>query len=623
METIVKIEREDEPEDNIDTETSVAIKTEPDDDTEINVSSDCKIPETLISNDESGDKKSSKPIKMESVLNVECVIAEDKKLDKGSTSESAKKKKNRNPIIQRRKKILISDDEWEPEKETSEQSGSQKVNDYAYSALSQIEIVTITEEERQIEFQELYESRKHMNHICDKCAIGYVIKEAYDMHMKMHSPESGSYVCSLCDTYLKTEETLHRHKLRHYRRYRCMVCGVRYKDRDACAGHVSFSHAGTTFRCDQCTSEFKRPQYLKRHIEQMHLKANPMECPVCHQVFYESGWFRNHVRKHNKEVQESKQASCPVCHRHFKHKSYLRQHLLVHRAARDVTCPECSEVFINSHLLDLHYEEAHKDNFVVHPEVEQRCQHCQRTFETRANLHRHMQRMHTDGAKRYQCEHCKRMYFSKGEVRSHIMWSHLQHAGGHPCTCGRMFRTPVRLREHIAVKHLGAVPPRDKHCPICDKAFANQQVLTRHVKGHKGELYPCTECGRTFRTQSYVKVHYQIVHLHMTRSEIRRQRRRKLIMVPDAAEESQQDFDEEFPCVECGKTFKTQSYVKVHYNMKHRNMSREEAKRRSKELNVADVVGPRLEQVFVKTEPQEALAVPMFETFVDIQREYS
>ncbi|VVD05683.1 unnamed protein product [Leptidea sinapis] len=463
METIVKIEREDEPEDNIDTETSVAIKTEPDDDTEINVSSDCKIPETLISNDESGDKKSSKPIKMESVLNVECVIAEDKKLE---------------------------------------------VNDYAYSALSQIEIVTITEEERQIEFQELYESRKHMNHICNKCAIGYVIKEAYDMHMKMHSPESGSYVCSLCDTYLKTEETLHRHKLRHYRRYRCMVCGVRYKDRDACAGHVSFSHAGTTFRCDQCTSEFKRPQYLKRHIEQMHLKANPMECPVCHQVFYESGWFRNHV---SARVEASVVSGVPP------------------------------------------------------------------------------------------------------SLQTQVVPA--------PTPAGAPSRSGRDLPGVLRGLHQLASPRPALRGGSQGQLCRNQQVLTRHVKGHKGELYPCTECGRTFRTQSYVKVHYQIVHLHMTRSEIRRQRRRKLIMVPDAAEESQQDFDEEFPCVECGKTFKTQSYVKVHYNMKHRNMSREEAKRRSKELNVADVVGPRLEQVFVKTEPQEALAVPMFETFVDIQRE--
>ncbi|CAG4985186.1 unnamed protein product [Colias eurytheme] len=548
---------------------------------------------------------------------------------KSSTSK-AKSKKDRNPIIERRKKIIISDDEWEPEKkEAKPTQGSSKSTEeyYSYDILNQIEIVTITEDERAVEFTETYESRKHMNYVCDKCAVGFVVKEAYDVHMKLHTPESGSFVCEVCETYLKSEDTLHRHKLRHYRRYRCMVCSVRFKDKDAAAGHVSYSHSGFTFNCEQCGSMFKRPQYLRRHIEQMHTKATPMECPVCHQVFYESGWYRNHVRKHNKEVQDSKIVRCRQCEKTFKDKTYLKQHMLMHESRMDVVCIECSTSFQNIHLLDAHYKEAHPDNFVVRPDEENRCTSCNRAFETRAKLHSHIIRMHVDGGKKYQCDYCKRLYFSKGEVRSHITWSHL-HAGGHACTCGRVFRTPVRLRDHVATRHLGAVPPRDKACPVCGKAFANQQVLTRHIKGHAGETFPCGSCGRRFKTQSYVKVHYQVAHLHMSRAEIRRRTRRQLIMVQSEQAQPQND-NETFACEECGKQFKTQSYVRIHYYIKHLNMTREEAKRKSKEVREATASmvykNPlQIEEVFVKTEAEDGekpMEIPMFETFIDIQRE--
>ncbi|CAK1546612.1 unnamed protein product [Leptosia nina] len=577
---------------------------------------------------------------MSDILHITLSIENEKTSTAQSSTSKGKSKKNRNPIIQRRKKIMLSDDEWEPEKKPTTdkaakdgptKSGLEEY--YSYDILNQIEIVTISEEERLVELNETYQSRKHMNYLCEKCAVGFVVKDAYDVHMKLHSKESGEHVCDVCDTYLKSEETLHRHKLRHYRRYRCMVCSVRYKDKDAVAGHVSFMHSGNTFNCDKCGSSFKRPQYLRRHIEQIHNKTTPMECPICHQVYYESGWYRNHIRKHNKEIQESKTVKCTHCDRKFKHKSYLKTHMMIHESVGDVTCLECSGTFKNYHELDLHYKADHPDNFTIHPEEENRCSYCKRPFETRAKMHNHVQRMHVDGGKKYQCDHCKRLYYSKGEVRSHIKWSHLSHAGGHACTCGRVFRTPVRLREHVATRHLGAVMPRDKHCPVCNKAFSNQQVLTRHIKSHAGEMFPCTECGRQFKTQSYVKVHYQVAHLNMTRAQIRKLNRRKLIMVDSMASTKAEPNDEDqlYGCSECDKKFKTQSYVQVHYYTKHLNMSHADAKKKCKENRGFTMPGAsknpmQIEEVFVKTESEDmeaeenGIEIPMFETFVDIQR---
>lgn len=45
-------------------------------------------------------------------------------------------------------------------------------------------------------------------------------------------------------------------------------------------------------------------------------------------------------------------------------------------------------------------------------------------------------------------------------------------------------------------------------------------------------MYPCNECGLLFKTQPYVKVHYQIKHLNMTRAEIKEQRKRNKNTIP-------------------------------------------------------------------------------------------
>lgn len=218
---------------------------------------------------------------------------------------------------------------------------------------------------------------------------------------------------------------------------------------------------------------------------------------------------------------------------------------------------------------------------------------------------------------RFQCDYCKRLYFTKAEVRSHIEWTHLQ-LRRHACACGRVFRTPARLRHHACAVHLRLQPPRDKTCPHCGKMFAvsavqlisycllfnldfiitdfdiiyfsltlqSRQVLNRHVKSHSGETYPCNECGQKFKTQSYVKVHYKLKHLNMTRAEIKAQTKRKLIMVDNLDE-----------------------IMNARIKNAVANMNNEDP------LNISDEGLPEVKK-------ESDLEVPSFETFLDIQREY-
>uniref|UniRef100_A0A2A4J9B9 C2H2-type domain-containing protein n=1 Tax=Heliothis virescens TaxID=7102 RepID=A0A2A4J9B9_HELVI len=507
----------------------------------------------------------SEPIEVESQNSVEREEQETQSENESSSSEEddgkneTKDLKSKSPKKSSKKKL---DEEVKLENEIKEEDGKSSENQetkdeknatetsneqpaentqpkmethlmYSYEVTKNIEIVTINEEERQKEYEETLKTRQHMRHVCEHCAVGFVLKHAYDVHMKVHSPESGDYECLICHSRLKTADMLYRHRLRHYRRYRCLLCWMRFKDKDTAACHVMNDHTGESFECDHCGRGFKRPQYLKRHVEQYHTKPHRLVCGVCFRVFHERGWYRSHIRTHNEEVRAKTvrlPATCEICSRDYKNKASLKRHLLTHD--EDVNCDICYEKCKNRITLGQHYLKVHNEKYVgAHEET---CPQCERVCATRAMLKRHVQRMHSDRTKKYQCDYCQRLYLTKGE---------------------------------------------------------NKQVLNRHKKSHSNEMYPCNECGLLFKTQPYVKVHYQLKHLNMTRAEINAQRK---------ANRNKPNMH------------KTTNWEPPISNKK---------KSTTAAKNAEDPLLVQESEIQVKIEREEDLQVPTFQTFADISRE--
>ncbi|XP_048000572.1 zinc finger protein 668-like [Leguminivora glycinivorella] len=397
-----------------------------------------------------------------------------------------------------------------------------KENCYSDEVNKNIELVTITEEERQIEFRELWQTRKHMRYFCGDCAIGFVMEEPYLTHMKGHAPESGEFMCEICRCRGNNKEQMYKHKLRHYRRYRCGICKRVFKDKETASSHVMSEHVHEAFTCGECGKGFRRPAYLKKHVAQQHTKEQEHECPICERVFFHRSMYNTHVRRHNEEVRNpiNQLFICDLCSKHLKTKQALRRHLAIHEKTRNIPCSLCPSVFHTKKGLRLHERNKHSED--KERRMLQQCPQCDRECTTPALLRQHIRRMHTDRTKKYQCDHCKRFYWSKGEIRSHIVWSHAPSRGKRALfCCGREFRTRSRLKDHIAIHHLGHERERIHKCDQCDKAFANKQVLTRHKKSHADFTYPCPECGLRFKSGAYVKVHQQLKHLNMTRAEIK------------------------------------------------------------------------------------------------------
>ena len=67
--------------------------------------------------------------------------------------------------------------------------------------------------------------------------------------------------------------------------------------------------------------------------------------------------------------------------------------------------------------------------------------------------------------------------------------------------CQRMFDNKNSLKRHISLLHLDVKP---YSCEICQKSYTFEHALKSHKDLHKGQVFPCTQCGKMFKTKAYL-----------------------------------------------------------------------------------------------------------------------
>ena len=72
--------------------------------------------------------------------------------------------------------------------------------------------------------------------------------------------------------------------------------------------------------------------------------------------------------------------------------------------------------------------------------------------------------------------------------------------------CAKVYKSTSRMRQHVALKHLGKTPYQ---CDTCKKYYVNQQSLTAHGSTHDASKNPhkCNVCSKAFPTQAQLRSH--------------------------------------------------------------------------------------------------------------------
>ncbi|XP_039762264.1 zinc finger protein 569-like [Pararge aegeria] len=222
--------------------------------------------------------------------------------------------------------------------------------------------------------------------------------------------------------------------------YECQVCGFNFETFGSIERHMNVHYRNCV--CSQCGTGFVTKYRLKVHIKSMHI-GGTFPCDICKKVYTTQQKHKNHVDT-------------------------------VHKMVKRFKCPKCPERFTEYFRRQKHLVEIHG----VAP-LRYKCNVCDKAFERRYTLSRHMKRDHLE-ERDFQCQLCAYKCFTNVELKVHM------------------------------VKHNGE---RIFECSVCKKSYARKKTLKEHMRIHNNDRrFACAVCGQTFVQKCSLKGHIKTHH---------------------------------------------------------------------------------------------------------------
>ncbi|XP_045781618.1 zinc finger protein 25-like [Maniola jurtina] len=229
-------------------------------------------------------------------------------------------------------------------------------------------------------------------------------------------------------------------KLSNNNVFECQVCGFNFETFGSIERHMNVHYRNCV--CRQCGTGFVTKYRLKVHIKSMHVGGN-FPCDICKKVYTTQQKHKNHVDT-------------------------------VHKMVKRFKCPKCPERFTEYFRRQKHLVEIHG----VAP-LRYKCNVCDKAFERRYTLSRHMKRDHLE-ERDFQCQLCAYKCFTNVELRVHM------------------------------VKHNGE---RIFECSVCKKSYARKKTLKEHMRIHNNDRrFACAVCGQAFVQKCSLKGHVKTHH---------------------------------------------------------------------------------------------------------------
>nr|CAI5867014.1 unnamed protein product [Callosobruchus analis] len=319
-------------------------------------------------------------------------------------------------------------------------------------------------------------------HECTECTYKTTDNSHLKQHMAKHPDVAGNHIpnrCIHCNKAFTTKKRLDDHIIKKHpdfissvssKVHECTECTYKTTDNSNLEQHMA-KHpdiAGNHIpnRCIHCNKAFTTKKRLDDHIIKKHpdfissVSSKVHECTECTYKTTDNSNLKQHMLKHPDIAGNHITNRCIHCNKTFTTKKRLDDHIMKKHpdfiasvTSKVHQCTECTyKTTNNSHL---------RRHMVKHPDIADRCIHCNKAFTTKKRLDDHIIKKHPDfiasvTSKVHQCTECTYKTTDNCHLKQH-MAKHPNISGNHIITvcihCNKTFTTKQKLDEHIVKTH--------------------------------------------------------------------------------------------------------------------------------------------------------------------------
>ncbi|XP_045572230.1 zinc finger protein 708-like [Salmo salar] len=411
----------------------------------------------------------------------------------------------------------LDDEDYRVSQLTSHFHPLSAVNPHCSSALSEI-IVSIDEDES----EELPSGskKKQSSQVCTKAKTTSELKASLKSHTSRRP-----YKCYFCHkSFISLISLKLHHKGAKERQQKFLACCKSFHSTASLKYHQIIHTGKKSLKCQKGGRSVRCKYYFNKHMRTTHPGAKTYSCPVCSKGFRKPCSLKEHQMLHGEKPNQSSVSSTD-----FNTLPNYKVHQSTRTGEKSFNCPVCIKSFASASLLKIHQ--------IYHTgEKSHKCKECDKCFYHKGHLVRHMM-THT-GEKLYKCSVCEKSFISFSALKKH---GEIEDDPCHHEVCGKSVMWKGSLTEHLSM-HTGE---KSSKRLVYEKGLTSSSVLKRHQLDRCGgkpeenqsekESYLCSDCGKSFRTISYLRVH------------MKTHREREL-----------------HKCPVCGKCFTSSAYFKLH-----------------------------------------------------------
>ncbi|XP_050087413.1 zinc finger protein 569-like [Anopheles aquasalis] len=357
--------------------------------------------------------------------------------------------------------------------------------------------------------------------------------------------------------FVTRQEEYDDYYIQHTDAKRCCGCGLFFQNEQEMMDHATKAHhavpradpgpksSHNRWSCTVCQRLFQSQTSLKRHIWANGSIRKIYHCSLCDSPFIRFWHLAQHFYGSKKHPKSKPSAMDGKTEDRGKMEA-IQKRL---SASRDNTSTErgccflrCNASFDSHKQLLHHVEEQHAVRRRIH--VSERTQHdfvcevCQLGFSKEKNLLAHQNRCalkkgnictscgkgfkhpsgleehvlieHSDAPPKFECDQCGKLFKKKSLIKLHMVTHQLNREFA--CEqCDRQFHFRYQLKQHKRTVHATEFP---YECAYCDRKLPDKGRYDVHMRSHTGEKpYGCRfECGRSFTNSTDRRRHEMVAH---------------------------------------------------------------------------------------------------------------